>query len=65
MSRIAYQEAASLRVALGHLGGEGEGAQPFDLRPESAGANGALDETGEVAGVEAGQPSRAWRGFAG
>lgn len=65
MSRVADQEAASLRVALSQLGGEGEGAQPFDLRPEGAGAGGALDETGQVVPAKAGQPARACGDLAG
>jgi hypothetical protein len=65
VSRVADQEAASLRVALGQLGGEGEGAQPFDLRPEGAGAGGALDQTGQVVLAEAGQPARAYGDLAG
>src|SRR5262249_6807054 len=47
------------------LGGEGPGAQPFDLRTEHTGTGGAPDEPGEAAGAEAGQPARAYRGLLG
>jgi hypothetical protein len=51
---FAGPEATPLGVALGHLGGEGESAQPFDLWSQ-LGAGGASDEAGQRLVAEFGQ----------